>query len=154
MIGTHGVSKDKDPIMSPCINCLVINPITGERRGCWAMLDSGANPNGIDSGTALSLGLPAVGSDTLHAALSVSNSTIYAARLAIEGMPGELPLNFHSIEHHANGHPYELILGRQFLTGFNFGFNHARQEWYLAPPSVLQNQEGTRPEDLNASNDD
>lgn len=124
------------------------------RRGCLAMLDSGAYPNAIDNSLAQSLGLSLVGSDTLHAALSVLTSDSYRARLAVEGMPGELTVDFHATNHHANGHQYGLILGRQFLTRFNFGFNHTRREWYLSAPDAISDQEGTRPEDLNASNDD
>lgn len=154
MLGTQGVSKDKDPLMTPCLNCLIINPFNGERRLVWAMLDSGAYPNAIDAALAVSLGLRPHGSDTLHAALSVSVSDIYRANLAIEGLAGESTLDFHSSNHHANGHPYELILGRQFLTAFDFGFSHERQEWYLSIPESRREQEGTRPEDLNASNDD
>lgn len=99
------------------------------------MLDSGAFPNGISSSVAAALGLDEIGTDTLHAALSVSESNIYEARVAIEGMSGELTHRFHSIEQQANGHPYEVILGRQFLTAFDFGFDYARQAWHLSAPT-------------------
>lgn len=135
MVGTQGGTEDRNPLLSPCIKCLIAHPETGERHICLALLDSGAHPNAISSTLAEQLGLEKIGEDTLHAALAVQSTNIYSGHLVVEGLPGTFGLDFQASNHHANGHPYELILGRRFLTAFDFGYSFERKEWYLSHPS-------------------
>lgn len=134
MLGSSGVASSTNPLMAPCINCLVVNPKNGEKHASFALLDSGAYPNVISAALAERMELEVVGSDTLHAALAIERTYIHTAELVVEGLLGTFPIRFQAANHHMNGHPYELVLGRQFLTAFDFGFSQATQEWYLAYP--------------------
>ncbi|HWT63268.1 MAG TPA: hypothetical protein VN150_11880 [Ochrobactrum sp.] len=125
-----------NPICSPCIQCFLSADVTSSPNGPFlAMLDSGAAPSAIDNSVATALNLPIVGSDTVHSALTVNLVPKYAAVMAISGFP-PIQIELMGIDHRRTGHPYDLILGRAFLTMFDFGFDRESGVWRLRRASL------------------
>ncbi|MGU3399140.1 hypothetical protein ACLBWS_05265 [Brucellaceae bacterium D45D] len=123
-----------NPVCSPCIQCFLSANETASSQGpLLAMLDSGAAPSAIDNGVAASLGLSVVGSDTVHSALTVNLVPKYSAFMTIAGLP-PFQIELMGMDHRRTGHPYDLILGRSFLTLFDFGFDRRSLEWRLSLP--------------------
>lgn len=135
LIDQFGAEIIGNPLYSPCIRCNISSRLDGgvNAKPLFAMLDSGAMPCAIDIEIADSLGLQPSSYDTIHTAENVNLAPQYKAFMFIAGLK-PLEINLAGTNHRRAGHPYDLILGRSFLTLFDFGFDRRNGVWSLSHP--------------------
>lgn len=121
--------RDTDNIhCSPCIDVLV------KGQGAFAMtvalLDSGATGIYGDPSILHNLNLSVIRQDTVFAVGMEHTTSVHAAVLQIAGLP-DLSAEVQSVPCRSAGMPYDIVLGRSFLTMFDFGFDRSISEWKL-----------------------
>lgn len=143
LVGASGTPDADNPECTPCIIC-TLKGVEGteETRPAIAMLDSGAYPNAIDEDFWKSIGLPITGKDTLHSVTATGEVAICSADLRILHGSGVISMraNFSISPLRKNGHLYDLVLGRQILTKFDFGFSYIENRWHLSVPEIETNR--------------
>lgn len=138
LVGAAGTPDADNPLCAPCIICAVCSEDGSKYYSpVMAMLDSGAYPNAIDTQLWENVQLPIVGEDTLHSTMNVD--TVQVCRgLVMVHAPGTtipIPADFSITPMRQKGHPCNVILGRKFLTQFDFGFDLSRNAWHLSQPA-------------------
>ncbi|MGO4118736.1 pepsin/retropepsin-like aspartic protease family protein [Rhizobium ruizarguesonis] len=118
---------------SPCIDLAVVG--SGIAVKAVALLDSGAAAMYADPEIIRKTGLPVVGKDTFFAVGHSGETTIHKATIWIDGLP-DLQADLQMAPFRSSGKPYDMILGRSFLTMFDFGFDLQRRAWKLVLPGL------------------
>lgn len=135
--------RDADNVnCSPCIEVVVVG--AGKAFKAVAMLDSGATAMYADPKLIEILKLPVIGTDTFHAVGYSGVTTIHSATFWIDDLP-DLPVNLQESPLRSRGMPYDIILGRQFLTMFYFGFDPRNGAWRLVRLGASKADNSNRP---------
>lgn len=135
LVGAAGTPDADNPHCSPCILCALTSATALVPSGpLIGMLDSGAYLNAIDETIWRRMGLPSIGRETVHSVNGVQETVVCEATVQIQVVSTviSIPARFAVSRQRANGHPYDLVLGRTFLTQFDFGFSSTRNVWYLS----------------------
>lgn len=139
LVGAAGTPDADNPHCSPCIICTLLNeraltPLSGPILG---MLDSGAYPNAMDEAVWRRMRLPELRRETVHSVSGVQETIVCEATIQIQAGQTIIskPAHFLVMPQRSNGHPYDLVLGRTFLTQFEFGFSTARNAWHFSLPA-------------------
>lgn len=120
---------------SPCISLAVVS--AGMASRCVAMLDSGATGIYADPAIARKLDLPVIKTDTVYAVGATHASNVYAATFWIDDLP-DLSVEVQEVPLRSQGQPYDIVLGRSFLTMFDFGFDLRKRAWKLEAIGVAK----------------
>ncbi len=113
---------------SPCIDVVVVAGPHAVRA--VALLDSGATGIYGDPVLLDTLAAPITRTDVVHA-IGMSHATpVHAVTLWIDDLP-DLQAEMQAVPCRSNGKPYDIVLGRSFLTMFDFGFDQRTQAWKL-----------------------
>ena len=122
-------NRDSDNVnCSPCIEVVVVSE--GKAMKAVAMLDSGATAIYADLDIIRKLELPIVRQDTATAVGVTHSTNVHAAMFWIDDIP-DLSVEVQGVPLRSAGSPYDIILGRQFLTMFDFGFDPRIGAWKL-----------------------
>ena len=88
-----------------------------------ALVDTGAYASCIDSGVAVSLGLPVVDRQTLVGAHGADEVNVHLAQIIVPALAWTTYGAFAAVNLHAGGQPHSALIGRTFLRAFTMIYN-------------------------------
>lgn len=142
LVDSSGNQVSDNVNCSPCINVVIVG--AGLAFKAVAMLDSGAAAIYADPDVIRQTDLPTIGHDTFHGVGHSQTTTIHDGLFWIDGLP-DLKVQVQQAPLRSAGRPYDIILGRSFLTMFDFGFDLKTRAWKLVLPGMQRAENSNRP---------
>lgn len=134
----NGGREDADNVQcSPCIKCILTLDLNGAGNTgeLTALLDSGAYPIAVDRSILSRMGSASTGSDSFFSPSGQGTTEVHDVWMWLKGVePARVSVL--ATDHRRSGLPYDIILGRVFLTQFDFGFDREKQAWKLSLPTL------------------
>lgn len=127
LVASNGQISTDNVNCSPCIRATVIGPQGNVDVIC--LLDSGATRLYAEPALAAVTGMPVIGVDTAYAVGAAHETPIHSCTILIEGI-APMIADIQAVPLKSAGKPYDMILGRSFLTLFDFGFS-PETGWHL-----------------------
>lgn len=128
LVDVTGIRGIDNVNCSPCIDLTIVGP--GLARKVVALLDSGATGIYGDPPIMDLLQLPIIKQDTVFAVGAAHTTNVHTATFWIDDLP-DLQVQIQAVPCRSAGKPYDIVLGRSFLTMFDFGFDQRTRAWRL-----------------------